>query len=55
MDDETEDFTRLPGLYRAWDLEQVILAGHKYRIEDVGVLADGGVLFAVYVLTKTVG
>ena len=31
------------------DLAQVVLAGRNYRIEDVGVMADGGALFAVYV------
>lgn len=48
MDDET-DYQKLPGYYRAWDLGQVILAGRRYRIEDIGVLSDGGALFAVYV------
>ena len=49
MHDDIEDYARLPGLYRPWDFAQVILAGRKYRIEDVGVMADGGALFAVYV------
>lgn len=48
MDEET-DYQKLPGYFRVWDLAQVVLAGRKYRIEDVGVMADGGVLFAVYV------
>ena len=48
MDEET-DYQKLPGYFRAWDLAQVVLAGRKYRIEDVGVMSDGGVLFAVYV------
>ena len=42
MHDDIEDYARLPGLYRPWDFAQVILAGRKYRIEDVGVMADGG-------------
>lgn len=49
MDSEQEDFEKLPGYFRAWDLAQVILAGRRYRIEDIGLLADGGALFAVYV------
>ena len=50
------DFEKLPGLFRPWDLAQIILAGRSYRIEDVGVLADGGALFAVYVaLTQVIG
>ena len=47
--DVEQDFLKLPGFYRAWDLAQIILAGRKYRIEDVGVMADGGALSAVYV------
>ncbi len=49
MDKDCEDYERLPGYYRPWDLAQVILAGRTYRIEDVGMMADGGALFAVYV------
>lgn len=47
--DEDTDYQKLPGYFRAWDLAQVVLAGRKYRIEDVGVMTDGGALFAVYV------
>lgn len=47
--DEEPDYQKLPGYYRVWDLAQVILAGRSYRIEDIGVMADGGALFAVYV------
>lgn len=47
--DEDTDYEKLPGYFRAWDLAQVVLAGRKYRIEDVGVMLDGGALFAVYV------
>ena len=47
--DEDQDYEKLPGYYRVRDLAQVVLAGRKYRIEDVGVMADGGALFAVYV------
>ena len=52
--DEERNFERLPGLYRAWDLAQVVMAGRTYRIEDVGVLSDGGALFAVYVALQQV-
>ena len=37
-----EDYEKLPGYFRPWDLAQVVLAGRSYRLEDVGVLADGG-------------
>ena len=46
---QEQDFEKLPGYYRVWDLAQIVLAGRSYRIEDVGVMADGGALFAVYV------
>jgi hypothetical protein len=49
MDDDPDVYEKLPGYYRAWDLAQVILAGRRYRIEDIGILADGGALFAVFV------
>jgi hypothetical protein len=44
-----QDFEKLPGLYQVWDLALIVMAGRTYKIEDVGVLADGGALFAVYV------
>lgn len=49
MNGELDDYEKLPGYYRSWDLAQVILAGQRYRIEDTGVLSDGGALFAIYV------
>lgn len=53
MDRDQDEYEKLPGYYRAWDLTQVILAGRRYRVEDVGVLADGGALFAIYVAVVT--
>jgi hypothetical protein len=49
MDSDQDDYEKLPGYFRAWDLALVILAGRRYRVEDIGMLADGGALFAVYV------
>lgn len=49
MNDNQEEYEKLPGYYRAWDLAQVILAGRRYRIEDIGMMADGGALFAIFV------
>lgn len=49
MDQDEQDYEKLPGFYQAWDLAQVILAGRRYRIEDIGIAADGGALFAIYV------
>ena len=39
---------RLPGLFRRWELGQVIKTGTDYRIEDAGSASDGTPLFAVY-------
>ena len=43
-----DELRRLPGLFRRWELAQVIEAGEDYRIEDAGTAADGTALFAVY-------
>ena len=48
MDCDLDDYEKLPGYFRVWDLAQVILAGRRYRVEDIGMLADGGALFAVF-------
>jgi hypothetical protein len=44
-DDEPE---RLPGLYRAWDLAQILGTEVSYRIEAAGQTREGTPLFAVY-------
>lgn len=51
MDDERddhEDFLRLPGLFRRWEIEQVLKSGRDYHIEDAGEAQDGTCLFSVY-------
>jgi len=42
------EFRRLPGLFRRWDLAQVLEAGEDYHIEDAGWTRDGTTLFAIY-------
>lgn len=42
---------RLPGLFRRWELAQVIEAGKDYHVEDAGSACDGTTLCAVYVST----
>lgn len=39
---------RLPGLYRVWDLAQVVGTEASYRIEPVGQTREGALLFAIY-------
>ncbi|HET6377637.1 MAG TPA: hypothetical protein VFG05_04940 [Methylocella sp.] len=43
-----QEFRRMPGLFRRWELPQVVEAGEDYRIEDAGETGDGEVLFAVW-------
>src|SRR5512144_1114534 len=45
---DADDLLRLPGLFRRWELEQIVEAGKDYRIEDAGTANDGTPLFAVY-------
>lgn len=43
-----EELTRIPGLYRRWELPEV-LCGHRiYRIEKAGAHQDGTPLVAIY-------
>jgi len=39
---------RLPGLFRRWELAQVIEPGVDCRVEEAGMAADGTPLYAVY-------
>jgi hypothetical protein len=43
-----DEFLRLPGLFRRWEIEQVLDPGHCFYIESAGTAADGTQLFAVY-------
>ena len=45
---DAEEFVRLPGLFRRWELEQVLETGVAYRLEEAGTAADGTPLLAVY-------
>jgi hypothetical protein len=46
--DPLDDFVRVPGLLRRWEIEQVVTSGAEYRIEEAGELADKTQVFAVY-------
>ena len=41
-------FLRLPGVFRRWEIEQVIEIGHEFVIDDAGAAADGTRLYAVF-------
>lgn len=43
-----EGFVRVPGLFPAWELEQVVTRGHRYLIDDAGLCDDGTPLFFVF-------
>lgn len=42
------DPIRMPGLYRAWDLQFVLHPGADYEISFANTSGDGTPLFAVY-------
>jgi len=45
---ESDEFLRLPGLFRRWEFEQVIDGNGEFHIEAAGATEDGTALFAVY-------
>lgn len=46
--DDINDLTRLPGLFRRWELPDVLDTRRTYRLEEAGAHADGTPLVAVY-------
>ncbi len=42
------EFVRLPGLFRRWEIEQVLEPGVDFHLEEAGEASDGTPLFAVY-------
>ena len=46
--EQPDEFLRLPGLFRRWEIEQVLDAGHDFHVEEAGTASDGTQLFAVY-------
>lgn len=45
---ESDEFLRLPGLFRRWEFEQVINGSAEFHIEAAGATEDGTALFAIY-------
>jgi hypothetical protein len=43
-----ENFLRLPGLFRRWELEQVIHGSDEFHVSAAGSTEDGAELFTVY-------
>ena len=48
MEHEDSEFIRLPGLFRRWEIEQVIDVGADFHFEEAGTCCDGTPLVAVY-------
>ena len=46
--DDIDDLARLPGLFRRWELSNVLKTRRTYRLEEAGAHADGTPLVAVY-------
>ena len=44
----TEPLKRIPGLYRRWELPEIVEVQRRYHIEEAGTHADGTPLLAVY-------
>jgi hypothetical protein len=42
------DFERVPGLFRRWELAQLLEPGVDYRLEAAGETEDGAPLIALY-------
>lgn len=47
-DDLTREMARVPGLYRPWELPQVLRLHEAFQIECAGTHEDGTPLLAVY-------
>lgn len=45
---EANDYVRMPGLFRRWELEHVIDSAADFNVEPAGSTDDGTELFAVY-------
>lgn len=43
-----DEYLKLPGLFRRWELEQVIELDCEFRFEDAGLAVDGSRLIAIY-------
>ena len=44
----SEEFLRLPGLFRRWEFEQVVEGSDEFHITAAGTTEDGTEVFTVY-------
>lgn len=45
---ESDQFVRLPGLHRRWEISQLLKPGCVLQVEEAGEAEDGTPLFAIY-------
>ena len=45
---DRDEFMRMPGVYRSWELHRVLVPGRRFRIEPAGRDEDGAPLIAVF-------
>ncbi len=44
----SDEFLRLPGLFRRWEFEQVIDGSDEFHVKAAGATDDGTELFTIY-------
>lgn len=52
---DDQEFRRVPGLYRLWDLPVVMRQHEDYRIDYAELTEEGAPLFAVYRVWRSSG
>ena len=48
LDVDSDEYVRIPGLLRRWEIERVLEPESDLHVESAGEAADGTPLFAVY-------
>jgi hypothetical protein len=48
LPEPTNDFVRVPGLFRRWEIPQVVPPSGDYRVEPADTTADGTPVFSLY-------
>ena len=48
----TTEMVRIPGLFRRWELPEVLKNHHAFHIEDAGAHQDGTPLLAIYAASE---
>jgi hypothetical protein len=51
----SEEFIRLPGLFRRWEFEQVLNGSDEFHVQAAGTTEDGTALFMVFCRERQFG